>query len=371
MEKHNYIGLITAPELPTEMVKKIIDKLPQIFEQKIDRSASWEVEMVEDPLTGAAEGANEIFDETLKIKKKNNWDYAISLTDLPIFYGKYTVAADQHFQNNIASISIPAFGWIKLKSAVMKAIVHILKELVYHSEDKNREEIAEKCAPEKWEKNFPAIWVKRMETVDHPRQAEVQYLIIPKVYGKIRLLIGMIQSNRPMSIMRSFKKVLAVAFSTGAFGLIFTTLWNLSVILSTARLGGLMTAAIMVMIIWIIFNHHLWEGKSAGNDRRLRRLYNLATFFTIFISVVTYYILLWGFFFTAAAVLIPPEVFKDAVPMEGDTSIVHYMRVSWVAASISTIAGAIGAGMENEELVRDITYGYRQKRRFNGIQSGE
>lgn len=365
------IGLITAPELPTEITKKFIDHLPYVFEEKINRDISWEVEMVEDPLTGAAEDADEILDETYKIKKERNWDYAISLTDLPIFYGKYVVAADHYYQNKIGSISIPALGWLGLQSAVKKAIIHILKELLFYAKYEMAAEKEKEHLAKEWEKTFPIIRVKRLKPERNSGQVEVRYLVIPKIFGSIRLLVGMTQSNRPMSIMGSFKKVLAAAFSTGAFALIFTTMWNLGVLLSLSRLVGLMTAAISLMVIWIIFNHYLWESPSSEKNTKYRRLYNRATLLTLLISVIIYYGLLWMFFFTAALVLIPPDFFKESVSIEGDTNVTHYLRVAWVASSISTITGAIGIGMENEEMVRDITYGYRQKRRYNGISNQE
>jgi len=368
MEKELSIGLIAAPELPAEIVKKYLDDLPKIFEREIDKNIFWNVEMIEDPLTGSAEDVDDILEETLKIRDEKGWDYAISLTDLPIFYGKYVVAADNSYQKRIAQISIPAFGVPSLRDSIKKTILHILKELVYYSETDNNN-VNEEQLSKKLQKGFPVFKVKRIRPSKHPTEADVRYLVIPKTNGKIRLLIGMTESNRPMSIIGSFKKVLTAAFTTGAFGLIFTTMWNLGIILSTGRLAGLMIAAVSVLIIWIIFNHNLWEGPSAGNEKRVRQLYNMTTFITLLISVITYYVLLLTFFLTAALVLIPPDFFKAAVSIEGDPHIIHYLRVAWVTTSISTIAGAIGVGMENEELVRDITYGYRQKRRYNNIQN--
>ncbi|NWO13955.1 MAG: hypothetical protein HLX49_10050, partial [Virgibacillus sp.] len=45
------------------------------------------------------------------------------------------------------------------------------------------------------------------------------------------------------------------------------------------------------------------------------------------------------------------------------------LRLSWLGTSVAILAGAIGAGVENPELVRNIAYGYRQKQRYNEIEN--
>lgn len=221
-------------------------------------------------------------------------------------------------------------------------------------------------------KQFPVSPVKRVESsAGNYREIDIHFIIMPKFNGHFRLLLGMTHANRPLRVMSSFKKVIAIAFTTGAFGLIFTTMWKLSDILSVSRLLLLTLFSIIGMVIWIIAAHHLWERSTTRAQRSIRRLYNRTTFLTLVTSVMTYYVVLFFLFMVAVAVFIPPDMFESLANLENEAGVMAYARLAWLSTSISTIAGAIGAGLENEDLVRDITYGYRQQRRYKEMQEHE
>src|SRR5699024_11546473 len=78
----------------------LIDFLSEKLNTEINDDLHWEIEWLVDPLTGAAKTAEEILDNANVIKQRREWDYAICLTDLPIFHTGNIVAADIsfHFQ---------------------------------------------------------------------------------------------------------------------------------------------------------------------------------------------------------------------------------------------------------------------------------
>lgn len=403
------IGIISAPEHATKLADKSLQRLENIFSQQIDKKMDWQVEQIIDPLTGAAEAAQDILYSAASIKRKKEWDYAICLTDLPIFYHKEIVAADISFYYQVAQISIPAFGFLPIKRRIKKVITQLLSEL-YHHNNNDKPKLYNSNAKEKQTETstthflkriFPLMPIRRQDNPDiyftsnldfikdefhsdeqknapkkgdkrnysyeiNDNNIDVRYLVYPRIRGKMKLIFGMTIANNPLRIMTSFKNVTTVAFTTGAFALIFPTIWNLGQLFSIYRLLAIMLAAIFGLILWLIIAHNLWERPSTRNEPILRRLYNTVTVTTLTIDVLTYYIVLYFLFFITCTIIIPIDYLQSEIndDLGNGSAFIQYLRVAWATASITTIVSAIGVGLENEELVKDITYGYRQKRRY-------
>lgn len=395
------VGIITAPERTANIIEGIINELPNKFNKLVDQNVNWEVKYIVDPLTGSAESSHEILHNANTIKHKNEWDFAICLTDLPILFKKDIVTAEVSFKYNIAQISIPNFGWPPMEKRITKTIIHLLSEMLNKTNAKNssennshsQEDIYPKKNTHFIKRVFPIMPIRRQETpyiedsslVDSNSNEDnddnitntfidVRYLAIPRLYGLFRLILGMTFANNPMKIMSSFKNIIAIAFTTGAFALIFPTIWKWAQVFSVYRLTALMIVAIIGLVTWIIIAHDLWEHPSQQNNPNISRLYNSATTSTLLIDVMTYYLMMFILFLAATIVLIPPDYLEsiiDNVDNESLPVFVHYARVAWIEASISIIVSAMGAGLENDELVRDVTYGYRQNKRYKEINQSK
>lgn len=355
------VGLVPAPELPEKMAKSLAEILPDLLVEQIDSSLEWEIDVIIDPLTGAAETANEIIEETEVRKQKNEWDYAICLTDLPIFEEGNIVLADINKSRGVSQISLPAFGSVPMKRRLREVVLETISELHYYQYNTNKEH--------RRKKKLPKLFSPIRKITPDDEDDSLRFIVIPKINGRFRVLMGMVYANRPWTIFPSFKSVVAVAFATGTYGLIFPTLWQLSAAFQSVRFIGLMLTAVSSMIIWIILAHNLWEKPSQRSKHNLRRVYNLVTVITLSMAVLLYYAMLGILFFLAVRVFVPAELFAAEAGLKDEAGMMDYVKLSWLATSVATLAGAIGAGLENDELVRNITYGYRQKRRYKEIQN--
>jgi hypothetical protein len=179
--------------------------------------------------------------------------------------------------------------------------------------------------------------------------------------GHIGLWSGMVLANRPWRMLPAFKGAIAAAFATGAYALVITTLWLLADSVGWGRLLLLMVTAIVAMVAWIIVAHHLWERPEDPDQQKWAALYNGVTVLTVTSAVLCAYAILFALIFLAAWVFVPGDFFQTI--LKHPVGFGEYLTLSWLAASLATVAGALGASLEDEETVRKASYGYRQRRR--------
>jgi len=371
------VGLVPAPEMSAEMAEKVIDQLPELLANYVDDRLSWEVQLIVDPLIGAAEVSTDIIGSILEYKRHQKWDYAICITDLPIHTQGRFVIAETSMVHGVAMISLPAFGITAVRRRLSEAILQLVNELHHGSSEEDRarqeqrteqsykvhESLRGKGAWQLlgrrlYEKLFP---IRRVTRSGEGESFDVRFIADSWINGNLRILAGMVRANRPWTIFPAFKGVIAVAFATGAYGLVFPTLWNLSANYGWPRLVLLMGVSMVAMIAWIILAHSLWESIRNSPLPHLVRLYNTVTVLTLSAGVIFYYTILLGLFCFTVLVFIPANMLEEQLGQAA--SLFDYTALAWLATSVATIAGALGAGLEDEETVRNATYGYRQRRR--------
>ena len=288
MSEEKLIGLVVAPGVTEKLAQSLINDIPNILSEQDNHQRDWKVDLVVDPLTGFAESVEEIFKKIQDYHNKREWDYVVGITDLPMFYHQNVLALDINKKNGAAIFSYPAFGWRPVKNRFKHAIVTIINELHYSErahigyDDNNR-------VKKEINKQFPFSRIEKTEVhLKETGNNHLRYLSNSRSLGMIRLVSGMTFANNPLNMMASLSNIVAIAFTTGAFGLIFSTMWNMGLDFSVWRLFGISIMAILGMLVWIMVSHGLWESTKEAKHKRIVMLYNLTTIMTLFIAIVIY-----------------------------------------------------------------------------------
>jgi hypothetical protein len=361
------LGLIPAPDIPEKIAEELASELPDLLSSRVDEGVSWDVPVVVDPLTGTDREAPEILDECREKMLSEGWDLALCLTDLPVYRGGRLVAADLSSERGVAGLSLPAMGALRLHPRSREATLRLAQEL-YEKVHEPEADAALKRSPRS------TGFVGPFRRVDPPDE-DMKVMDVdarfaaPGPLGHLRLWSGMVLANRPWKMLPAFKGAIAAAFATGAYALVITTLWLLADSVGWARLLLLMLTALVAMVGWIIVAHHLWERPAQPEQRKWASLYNGVTVLTISTAVLSAYAILFALIFVAAWVFVPGAYFQSI--LKHPVGLGEYLSLSWLATSLATVAGALGASLEDEETVRAASYGYRQRRRQEGQEDHE
>ncbi|WP_434122167.1 hypothetical protein [Salinicoccus roseus] len=377
MEKKSII-LITAPGIAERLGAKLVEEMPEMLDYYITDDYEWNVQYYDDILTGGTNDSKEVIEAVCDKKDDEGWDYAIALTDLPLFKDERTVVAEALQDKSAALISLPGFGFTTMKKRVQESILQLMNEMYYGTSDEGRQASAAHMESKDKQK-FDALRNKdsrkligsrllerisplvRETPQEEDQGVDVRYTVKSKPGDYLRIISGMVFANEPWKMFPAFGKIIVIAFTTGSYALVFSTLWQLSMNLSVPRAILLTFFSILALTLWIIIAHQLWEKKGEGNSTFLRKIYNVTTFFTLLMSVLMYYIILFVMFSIWTILLMPMAQIEDYTSASPGIGI--YFYTSWIGASISTIIGALGSTFEDEEVVLDSTYGYRQRQR--------
>src|SRR5215204_3964526 len=356
------LGLIPAPDIPEKIAKELASELPELFGRRVDDSVSWEVPVEVDTLTGTDREAPEILDVCHERMLSEGWDLAVCLTDLPVYRGGKLVVADVSANRAVAALSLPALGATRLRHRTRELTLQLAHELYARTQEPSPDD-----TPRRRQQTFRefAAAFRRVDPPDEDMKAmdvEARFAA-PGVLGHLRLWSGMVLANRPWRMLPAFKGAIAAAFATGAYVLVISSMWLLADAVGFWRLLLLMVTAIVAMVVWIIIAHHLWERPEDRQRREWAKLYNGVSVLTISAAVLLAYAILILLLFVAAWIFVPGGYFQST--LKHPVGFGEYLTLSWLGASLATVAGALGASLEDEERVRAASYGYRQRRRHD------
>src|ERR1700758_4695072 len=172
----------------------------------------------------------------------------------------------------------------------------------------------------------------------------------------------MLRANRPWRLALRLMRVLAAAFAAGVFALVTSDIWRLAYYLGPARLAVIAVGSGAALIVTITVTTGLWERSPHPAAREQVILFNIVTAATVGIGVAALYLALFTAMLAAAVLLVPGGLLSTALGHPADVT--DQVRLAWLAASIATLGGALGAAIESHETVREAAYTYQPDTRL-------
>ncbi|GAA4982447.1 hypothetical protein [Kitasatospora paranensis] len=353
------VTLLADPDAPTEIAQRMARTLPDRLADKSGQGRRFNVEVVSEPFTSGTEDPPTLMRRIMDRGSAENWDIVVALTDLPLHSQGRRLAVYRNHENGLALLSLPSLGGLRLQTrarqAVEEAVLGLAGPQTPGAEGPLRSQ------------PLPGAFVNLPAPI-HPGQSgdeetdDVRY-VVGGPRGYLRVLAGMVRANRPWRLVPGLSKALAAALATGTAATVNSTVWSLATSLGTPRLVIATVGSVAIMIGWLIVDANLWHRspESSPEARQRAALYNASTIVTVGIGVLVCYVGLLVINWAWALFILNDRLFASMT--QTPLHATQYWTLSWFVASVATVGGALGSGLESDEAIRAAAYSKREQER--------
>jgi hypothetical protein len=347
------VGLLASPgpasELTASLQPEIAGRLPERLP-----GVRWRLEFVSDRLVEPPTDLSAIISAGRRMLLDRGWHLAVCVTDLPLQTARRPVIAHVSTTHGVAVLSMPALGPVSVRKrtadTIVRLIGHMLGDIAL-ADAGQRRTLADAVTRRMRELGT------RLEHGEHGVGFATRV-----VSGNIWLLLGMLRANRPWRLALRLMRVLAAAFAAGVFALVTSDIWRLAYYLGPARLAVIAVGSVAAIIVTIMVTTGLWERSPHSAAREQVILFNIVTAATVGIGVVVLYLALFIAMLAAALLLVPGDLL--GVQLRHPAGAADQISLAWLATSIATLGGALGAALESHETVREAAYTYQPDTRL-------
>ncbi|KMO99032.1 hypothetical protein [Streptomyces roseus] len=363
-EDMTVVALLADPDAPTEIAQRMARMLPARLAEKSGPGRRFEVEVVSEPFTAATEDVPTLMRRIIDRARAEDWDVVVALTDLPLHSNGLKLVVDLSHEHGLALLSLPALGGLRLQARAQRVVEEAVLGLAdarsagAGGAPRSRADLgpfASRLAP------------VRRGPIGERETADLRY-VVSGARGNVRVLLGMVRANRPWRLVPGLSKALAAALATGAVATVNSTVWTLAETLSAPRLVIATVGSVALMIGWLIVDAELWHrsAESSPEARQRARLYNASTVLTVGIGVLVCYAGLMVVNWVWALFILNGEAFASVTrtPLHA----AEYVRLSWFVASVATVGGALGSGLESDDAIRAAAYSKREQERRHTLR---
>ncbi|MGR7025599.1 hypothetical protein [Geodermatophilus sp. URMC 62] len=338
------LGLVAAPGAAAEVAGDLAGDLAGALRER-HPDVAWDVRVVEDGLVRPPADDAEIVAAARARLLAEEWDLAVVVTDLPIAVDRRTVVAHASPVHGVAVLSLPALGAVGRRRRALQTSLGLVHVLLGEAEDGD---------PDALRRRVRELATDPADTGDGVRfTARV-------LSGNLRLLVGMVRANRPWRLTIRLSRALTAAIAAGVFALVTADIWRLADRFGLLRLSAVGLGSVVAICVTLVVGAQLWERARSRRVRKQVALFNLATVATVVIGVLTLYATLFALALAGALLLVPSGLFAEGLGHAA--SLGDYLELAWLTSSLATVGGALGAGLESDEAVREAAYTHRPER---------
>jgi hypothetical protein len=351
------LGVVVAPGLAREVTAEIVADLSEDLRRSYGE-VGWRTELIVDRLVVPPVPTTELFEAARRKLLEGDWDLSIVVTDLPLRVGRRPLSRHISRTHGIAVVSLPALGAVRLRQRLRRTLLALVGELVGDDAEQSSGDGRLARIRERWDADV----LRELATETAHQRRGFRFLFVPAVLlGNLRLLLGMVRANRPWRLAARLYRALVAALAAGAYGLVNSDIWRISAAMGWGRLAVMCVASIVITIVAIIAVHGLWERAPEPRVREQVVLFNVATVATVAVGILSLYGALFALILAGAGLVLSPGVLERALDHPIGTA--DYAALAWFVASLATVGGGLGAGLESDEAVREAAYAAAARRR--------
>jgi hypothetical protein len=351
------IGLLAAPGPASELTESLVGEIGDRLAWQLP-GVRWRVIFVSDRLVQPPTDLSELMAAGRRVLLQHGWHLAVCVTDLPLQTARRPVIGHASASHGVAVLSMPALGPVSVRKRTTDTIVRLVGHMLG---DTSQAEGADGRPP------LTEAVTRRMRELGartEPGGPGVGF-VARVVTGNIWLLLGMLRANRPWRLALRLLRVLAVAFAAGVFALVTSDIWRLASHLGTLRLVAIGFGSVTAIAVTIIVSTGLWERSPNTAAREQVALFNIVTAATVSLGVVALYTALFIAMLAAALLLVPSSLL--GVALGHSPGVADQVDLAWLATSIATLGGALGAALESSESVREAAYTYQPDTQIDAV----
>jgi hypothetical protein len=344
------IGLLASPGPASELTESLAGEIADRLAGQLP-GVRWRVEFVSDRLVEPPTNLSALIAAGRRALLERGWHLAVCVTDLPLQTARRPVIAHVSATHGVAVLSMPALGPVSVRKRTAETIVRLVGQI-----------LGDDQAPSADAAPLAQAVTRRMRELDgrtgHGEYGEYGAGFLARVItGNIWLLLGMLRANRPWRLALRLMRVLAVAFAAGVFALVTSDIWRLSHYLGSLRLTVIALGSVTGITVTIVAATGLWEHSPHRAAREQVALFNIVTTATVGLGVAALYAALFTVMCAAALLLVPGNLL--GLILGRPAGVASQVSLAWLATSIATLGGALGAALESGETVREAAYTYQ------------